>query len=75
MNKLYTNYIMKYNEVEGERDLDQLDELQLVGYYCKNFELCMSSKLLDDINNRTVPYVKGMRVKWLIDALQYGGGK
>lgn len=73
MNKLFVNYISRYNEVEGTRDLDQLNELQLVGYYCKNFEFCMSDKLLDDINRKAVPYVKGMHVKGLIDALQYGG--
>lgn len=67
----YTHFIRKYNEVEG-RDLDLLTEVQLIGYYVKNFEYCMLDKLLDDINRRVVPYVLGMRIFPLLQALDCG---
>lgn len=67
-----THFIAHYNMVEG-MELNKLTEVQLIGYYCKNFRLCMVDKLLDDINKRVVPYVLGMKIKPMLDALDYGG--
>lgn len=67
-----THFIAHYNKIEGI-ELNKMTEVQLIGYYCKNFRLCMVDKLLDDINNRVVPYVLGMRVKSMLEALNYGG--
>lgn len=72
MSSMLDSYINKYNEVEG-MDLNRLTETQLVGYYCKNFRLCMVDKLLDDVNKRVVPLVKGMNIKCLLEALSTGG--
>lgn len=66
------NYIRSYEAVAG-RELSELTPVQLVGYYCKLFPNCMPEKLLDDINNRYVPYTLGMRIKPVLDSITYGG--
>lgn len=65
-------YKQVYQKVNSNKELCDFTVMEAVGYYLCNFSGNPVERLMFDISNNDMPYVLGVRVKTLLDALDGG---